>query len=341
MEQYLNNLGYVKSPIDYRDYISSAIIPTDTALPSNFSWKNKIKYILNQGDKGICVGCTSAQIKNVQQAEDNNLPDKGFSSLYNYFLDKELDGSSEEGTYPRISMEVMCKYGALPETYLPIETYTIDNIKPIITDNEKQIALPYKILSYARISNLTALKQALISCPVSIALMVTDSFVYPENGYINDPSGIIYGGHNVCCIGYDDNLEYTFLNGKKYKGFVQIVNSWSTKYGIGGFAWIPYDLFEWKSDLDMHFILEMWSCIDDHSDKKTVKYYHVQVFAFKNKDNANNAVKDLKAKGFDTYIVNIDGYYKIQCGAFILRENSEKLQKQLKNAGYESFIVYY
>ncbi|MDR2305190.1 MAG: C1 family peptidase [Treponema sp.] len=43
-----------------------------------------------------------------------------------------------------------------------------------------------------------------------------------------------YGGHAMCVIGYDDN---------KAGGAFEVLNSWGTNWGGGGFVWIPYEDF--------------------------------------------------------------------------------------------------
>lgn len=67
--------------------------------------------------------------------------------------------------------------------------------------------------------------------------------------------------------------------------------------------------------------------------------YRVQTGAFKVKANADALAAKLKAKGFDTYIVQIGGYYKVQVGAYSVKANAEAMMKKLKAAGYNAFIT--
>ena len=67
--------------------------------------------------------------------------------------------------------------------------------------------------------------------------------------------------------------------------------------------------------------------------------YRVQTGAFKVKVNADALAAKLKAKGFDTYIVQIGGYYKVQVGAYSVKVNAEAMMTKLKAAGYEAFIT--
>ena len=51
-----------------------------------------------------------------------------------------------------------------------------------------------------------------------------------------------FGGHAMCVIGYDDDLQ---------GGAFQIMNSWGQEWGDRGFCWIRYDDFE-------HFVKEAY-----------------------------------------------------------------------------------
>lgn len=74
--------------------------------------------------------------------------------------------------------------------------------------------------------------------------------------------------------------------------------------------------------------------------KTTAKtLYRVQVGAFQSKTNADNLAKQLKSKGFDTYIVLINGLYKVQVGAFSVKANADAMLKKLEAAGYNGFIT--
>ena len=76
------------------------------------------------------------------------------------------------------------------------------------------------------------------------------------------------------------------------------------------------------------------------SGKKSA-YWRVQCGAFSIKDNANALAAKLKAKGHDTYIVNVGGFYKVQLGAFTDRQNAEKLSVALSFEGFETYIIRY
>lgn len=67
--------------------------------------------------------------------------------------------------------------------------------------------------------------------------------------------------------------------------------------------------------------------------------YRVQTGAFSKKANADTMEKKLKAKGFDTYMVQSGGLYKVQVGAYSVRANAETMMEKVKAAGFDAFIT--
>ena len=67
--------------------------------------------------------------------------------------------------------------------------------------------------------------------------------------------------------------------------------------------------------------------------------YRVQTGAFSKKSNADALEEKLKARGFDTYMVQSGGLYKVQVGAYSIRANAEAMMKKVKAAGFDAFIT--
>lgn len=67
--------------------------------------------------------------------------------------------------------------------------------------------------------------------------------------------------------------------------------------------------------------------------------YRVQTGAFSKKANAERQFEKVKAAGFDTYMVQVDGLYKIQVGAYSKKANAEAMLAKVKKAGFEAFIT--
>lgn len=74
---------------------------------------------------------------------------------------------------------------------------------------------------------------------------------------------------------------------------------------------------------------------------KAQTLYKVQCGAFTEKANAAALQNKLKAKGFDTYIVQVGKYYKVQVGAYSVKANAEAMMKKLHEAGQtDAFITF-
>lgn len=67
--------------------------------------------------------------------------------------------------------------------------------------------------------------------------------------------------------------------------------------------------------------------------------YRVQCGAFSVKANADKLAAQLKAKGFDTYIVVVGNLYKVQTGAYSVKANADAQLKKVKAAGFDAFIT--
>lgn len=67
--------------------------------------------------------------------------------------------------------------------------------------------------------------------------------------------------------------------------------------------------------------------------------YRVQVGAYRVKSNADAQLKKVKAAGFDTYMVQVDGLYKIQVGAYAVKSNAEAMLKKITAKGFSAYIT--
>ena len=67
--------------------------------------------------------------------------------------------------------------------------------------------------------------------------------------------------------------------------------------------------------------------------------YRVQTGAFRNKAGAEALLQQVKTKGFDTYMVKVNGLYKVQVGAFAQKSNAIAMAAKLKAAGFSTYVV--
>jgi hypothetical protein len=67
--------------------------------------------------------------------------------------------------------------------------------------------------------------------------------------------------------------------------------------------------------------------------------YRVQTGAFSNKANADALLAKVKAKGFDTYMIQDGGLYKVQVGAYSNKANADAQATKLKAAGFDTYTT--
>lgn len=76
--------------------------------------------------------------------------------------------------------------------------------------------------------------------------------------------------------------------------------------------------------------------------KKTeelTRYYRVVVGSFKKRENAQERLKAVEAKGFKGFLLFHGGHFRVVVGSFRSRSNAESQQKALKAKGFETFLM--
>ncbi len=195
--------------------------------------------------ESTCVGWAVYSLLSTQQnilMNETNPQRKLFRAMDPYFVyslirNKE-DKWCEEGTFPQDAFDVLKDYGTKPLFANPdikcnsnlaisnqdnllntiLNAYTISEYHSVysdfMSDSDK--------IAYLK-NALKAKKPILIGLPTSDKLGGTDNsiWMYDSNG-----------GHAMCIIGYDDS---------KLGGCFELMNSWGSDWGDGGFAWIRYE----------------------------------------------------------------------------------------------------
>ncbi|MEN9444633.1 MAG: hypothetical protein RIS47_1523, partial [Bacteroidota bacterium] len=147
------------------------------------------------------------------------------------------DYSCASGTYLNLALEVL-KTKGVP----PFSAYNVMCADATIPQGLEAKATNNKIKDYARLFSLEhdnafkiqATKKSLSEGkPVVIGMMLPESFFTVRGLWrpTEDPS-VPAGGHAMCVIGYDDNQD---------GGVFEIMNSWGTEWGNGGFFTVGYE----------------------------------------------------------------------------------------------------
>lgn len=78
---------------------------------------------------------------------------------------------------------------------------------------------------------------------------------------------------------------------------------------------------------------------DKTESTESTTLYRVQVGAYRVKSNADAQLAKVKAAGFDTYMVQVNGLYKIQVGAYKVKANAEAMLKKITAKGFSAYIT--
>ena len=238
---------------------------TPEILPSKVDYESEMSPVKDQGSLGSCVAFAVTALKEWQEQKEHEKEVEGgkidyrnkrfydLSEQWLYYMCKKIDPwPNEEGTSIRYGMKVLQKIG------VPVEDgweYN-DKVKGTPKSWADLVARWNTIKSYRCLSNLSEIKTALTLNPVIIGIDLFDEFFKVDrSGIVKWPaqSWKSYGGHAVCCVGFDDERQQL-----KFK------NSWSTMWGNGGYGFISYkyaDLYLWDA----------WTCEDISVTKQMLK----------------------------------------------------------------------
>lgn len=263
------NFGFIPSKDDNRDYNYSRIATVTAAskLPDKFMLD--LKPIRDQGKSGTCVGFATAKIQECDGMTKNE--QDVLSPLYLYNRCKAIDGLKVEGTTLRDAMKVLSSNGICKENlYSYVDNADTRALKfPNIPQSATSDAGKRKIIGYARLNTLQEVLNAIFNeNGAMLGVLVTDSFMTPENGVVGVLNGNIYGGHAIPAIGWDSKKVVKLTNSygevKSYTGVVYFANSWGAEWGENGLGMIPFDLFDIAAKEEawaLKLVNEAWTTI--------------------------------------------------------------------------------
>ena len=244
------------------------VLPAIT-LPNKLDYTSRMTPVRSQGDEGTCVAFAS--VVGVKEYQDTFEYKKDIllSPRFIYALCKKFDGSpDEEGTYPRIAMKMLVKYGVCLETFWPYLSYQTDQPEK----NASKSARKYRIKAYARLNGILEMQRnLLINGPFLAGVKAFKSWFtdkVKKNGMIPMPKKLekMIGGHAICIIGYNDT-----------KKLFKFKNSWSRLWGDKGYGYFPYKYME-------EYCTDAWSATDlIENPKALVKSLEKIIKKFKNK----------------------------------------------------------
>lgn len=290
MKQEVYDQAQVFEPLAFND---------KNPLPESVSLQKYCPEIMNQGQQGSCVAWSSAYaartiLESQRSGQDPNNVRFSPSYLYNHIkINEECQGS-----YIQYAMEHMQNKGALPFSKF---AYDEEDCSRMPDATLESMAQNYKTKGFTRLTldgdkyapDLNAMRQHLSQgSPVVIGMMVGGSFMREMEGQkVWHPTDEDYnmsgfGGHAMCIVGYDDNLE---------GGCFQIMNSWGKNWGENGFAWVRYNDFNYFAK-EAYGVWPMGKVNEPAADKYAVSFGLV--------NNANNSYIKLKQSSTNNFETN-------------------------------------
>jgi C1A family cysteine protease len=230
-------------------------------LPKSFSLKPYAPQPGDQTDYGTCVAWASAYAARtisesvaISRKNQTETTQNAFSPVYVYRTIRPDDPECQQGARIFWALDLMKDSGAVKmldierredfprvdiSLYRKSKKFPIADYVTLFTreDQKKPGLIPRMV------------KKSLVEGkPIIIGMNTPNSFMEAEKVWqpVESPEPY-YGGHAMCVVGYDD---------EKNGGAFEIINSWGSEWGNGGFMWIPYKVF-------VDFVFEGYEMIEN------------------------------------------------------------------------------
>lgn len=206
--------------------------------------REKCSGIVDQGQLGSCTAnAIVSGLREYMLLNDSRDEFQRLSRLFLYWWERKMEGTvnRDSGASLRDGMKVLKEKGVCLESSWPYDIKTFENAP---TDDEIKEAKKYTISGYQRIKNIDEIKHALlINHLVVFGMTVYKSFESTgSDGIVPIPSDgeDELGGHALCFVGFDDNLN---------NGSFIVRNSWGEQWGDSGYCYMPYSMFKYIMDI--------------------------------------------------------------------------------------------
>jgi len=221
-------------------------------IPRAYSLKQYAPQPGDQGDYGTCVGWASAYAaRTIAESAALNRQDRFlttnnvFSPVFVYkghYIRMGVNPTGQEGAIISHVLDFMKDEGAVKRPDIE-KTTNFPRISLSMYANSKRYPIGGYVTLYesrrgetgSRTRSDMVKKSLSEGKPVIIGMNCPDSFFKVKDVWRpSEKPSENYGGHAICVVGYDDT---------KYGGAFEVLNSWGSGWGNGGYTWIPYEVF--------------------------------------------------------------------------------------------------
>ncbi|MCB1105218.1 MAG: DUF4384 domain-containing protein [Opitutaceae bacterium] len=247
-ERYALGLEFDEAAYRAVPYKAPVTAATYADLPAAASLE---QFCPTPGDQGPYSTCTAFAVayhmRTILYGIEKGITSRGqldaniFSPSFVYEQIKNPEsGDCKQGSSMVNALELLRTSGVPPLSYVPYQCGADINTTALLKATEFPI-VDYQILFTPDAKEddplkLLSVKKSLAEgSPVVIGFIVHKSFYRSGELWrqLESDGGATgqHGRHAMVVVGYDD---------RKFGGAVRVLNSWSPKWGDGGFVWIPY-----------------------------------------------------------------------------------------------------
>jgi len=227
--------GWIPDLPDQRDQLYGAVYQTPKKLPLRIDLRVDCPAIDNQGQLGSCTA--NALVGALEFLERKADPEKNpidLSRLFIYYNERVIEHTTKQdsGAMLRDGIKCLAKQGVCSENQWP---YVIKQFAKKPPPACYAQAKAHTIDSYQRLMTLEEMRACLADAyPFVFGFTAYESFesaTVAKSGTLNLPkkSERAIGGHAVCAVGYDDELQRFIVR-----------NSWGVDWGRQGYFTMPY-----------------------------------------------------------------------------------------------------
>ncbi|WP_410991252.1 C1 family peptidase, partial [Bacillus cereus] len=210
-------------------------IQNPNILPNRIDLREYFPEVRSQGKFGTCVPFATTALREYYIAKDAGARGTDITYLSPSYI--YYPSGPNDGMYFQSAFQILKQEGVPPETerLYDLNPENTNQFKEPLTALQQKNAVPYKISSYQAIrqANMLAdIKQAVANQdPVLVGIHVYPNFdATPTSGIVPPVTEKkSRGGHALVVVGYDETNQWFIVR-----------NSWGTKFGDQGYAYMHY-----------------------------------------------------------------------------------------------------